>query len=135
MEIGDRVIYYTHEASDTAHTTVDQLAFVLGIIDDHTLDLVVFPAGGPVIFTRAVDFQPDGHNDVVGLSYWRAIGDDPPDFEEEMGHVNDPRWADLVRRQEREYDQAQARHRDAVSSRHEEERKELRQQINDERAK
>lgn len=80
MELGDRVVFYAHEMSDLASRTIDQLAFVVGIVDDHTLDVVIFPPGGPITFARVGDFGD--LTKPVGSSYWRAKGSEPPDFKQ-----------------------------------------------------
>lgn len=102
MEIGDRVISYTHEASDGNHRTIDGLAIVTRIIDDHTVDVVEFPPGGPVTFARLSQFDPDNPGDAIGLDYWRPVGEEPPDFEHAFAYSNNPDWVALRARQRNE---------------------------------
>jgi hypothetical protein len=78
MELGDQVIFFTHESSDLTSRSIDELAFCTGVVDEHTIDVVIFPAGGPVRFARVSDFGD--LNAPVGSSYWRAKGSDAPDF-------------------------------------------------------
>lgn len=80
MKIGDEVTYYTHEMSDDAHRVFDQLAWVVGIVDDKTIDVVSTGTKGPWVWLRASLFDPDNPALVPGLSYWRPLGSDPPDF-------------------------------------------------------
>lgn len=78
MELGEQVVFFTHESSDLTSRSVDELAFCTGVVDDHTIDVVIFPPGGPVRFARVSDF---GRLDVPpGSSYFRAKGSDAPDF-------------------------------------------------------
>lgn len=109
MQVGDRVIYYTHEASDVAHGTTDRVALVLSVIDDRCLDLVVFPPGGPLLWERVCKFDPNGFHDVVGLSYWRPVGEAPPQLGDAFAYANDPLWIDMVRRHEDQWARAKGR--------------------------
>ncbi len=78
MELGEQVVFFTHESSDLTSRSIDELAFCTGVVDDHTIDVVIFPPGGPVRFARVGDF---GRLDApVGSSYFRAKGSPPPDF-------------------------------------------------------
>ena len=78
MELGEQVVFFTHESSDLTSRAIDELAFCTGVVDDHTIDVVIFPPGGPVRFARVSDF---GRLDLPpGSSYFRAKGSDAPDF-------------------------------------------------------
>jgi hypothetical protein len=98
MELGDKVIYYTHEASDNDHRSVDQLAFVIRVVDDATFDLMVVPPGGPVQFVRAGVYDEEGPIYLAGGSYVREFGSDAPEFNR-LAYSNDPDWIALRRRQ------------------------------------
>lgn len=98
MELGDRVIYYTHEGSDLTHRTVDVLAFVTNEVDDETIDLVAFPPEGPVAFYRVSQFDPEGLHDFIGLTYWRPHYEAPPDFAKYFAYANEPEWINMVAR-------------------------------------
>lgn len=121
MEIGDPVVCYTHEVSDNASRTVDQLAFITGIVDDHTVDVVIFPPGGPVTFSRVSAF-----GDVTrpsGGFYFRAKGEAPPDFKAwdeyqvmlsrqrlELSQTPVPQHEELLLKQKAERDAALGQH-------------------------
>lgn len=122
MELGDKVIYYTHEQNDANHSAIDQLAFVLRIIDERTADLMVVPPGGPIQFVRAALFDPDYFYNQVGTSYWRPYGEEPPDFDSLFIYNADPDWSAMIQRQWREYNAARIEDRDEVQARHEHER-------------
>jgi hypothetical protein len=87
-EVGDFVTYYTHENMDSAHNTIDAPALVTGVYNDDSgrLDLTVFPRGAQPYFVTGVgqfDTEHDPEQDgplQVGLSYWREMESDPPDF-------------------------------------------------------
>ena len=83
-KIGDQVVFYTHEASDKAHRAVDELAFVVGVVNDSTVDVVVTGPNGPWRWERVSKFdlkvEPTAGPRPVGLSYWRTAGEPPPDF-------------------------------------------------------
>lgn len=81
-KLGEPVLYYTHEHSDTNHQTKDYLAFVTSVVDEHTLTLVVFPPMQDLYVVEVTDFDPATFDDDTppGLSYWRPIGSSPPDF-------------------------------------------------------
>lgn len=98
------VTYYTHEASDTVHSTNDSLALVIKDNGDNGLDLVVFPVGGPVQFVRAYEWDEDAPLPPPGGSYWRDEDSDPPDFGKAYRHYNDPAFQDMLRRQAQELD-------------------------------
>lgn len=92
MQIGDQVIFYTHEASDDTHSAIDKLAFVTSVIDENIIDVVVFPPGGPVTFERVSLWDPNWNERTqgprpVGLNYWRPVGQEPPDFKAKPGRV------------------------------------------------
>lgn len=133
MDIGDKVIFYTHEASDADHRTIDQLAFVVGIVDDLTIDVVIFPPGGPVRFERVSAFDPEAPLDAVGLNYWRPVGEDPPDFSGYFAHMNDPRWIELRNRQGHEFRRTLAKHHAELRERHKAEQIELDKELSEEK--
>jgi hypothetical protein len=78
MELGEQVVFFTHESSDLTSRSIDELAFCTGIVDEHTINVVIFPVGGPVRFANVSDFGD--LNAPVGSSYWRAKGSAAPDF-------------------------------------------------------
>lgn len=102
MQLLDPVIFYTHEASDTDHNTRDLAALVLRVVDDNTVDVVVIPPGGPFSYARVSRFNPDAPAYTDGGSYFRGIGEDPPDFADHFAYANDPRWIALRRKQTQE---------------------------------
>lgn len=102
MEIGNTVLYYTHEGDDLNHKTFDSVAFVLNQPNEFSYDLVVFPAGGPVRFVRATEFDPDSPYNRAGGSWVREVGSEPPDFGDYFAYAKDPRWREMIRRQDRE---------------------------------
>lgn len=126
--IGDKVTYYTHEASDNNHYSVDRLAFVVGVVDDNTVDLVVFPPGGPVFFERVSQYDPDMPVDQAGLNYWRPDGEAAPDFAE-FNHLNDPRWQEMRRRQRKEMEECPPEDRSDLREVHKGEQEELDQEL------
>lgn len=126
MELGDRVIYYTHESSEADHTVRDQLAFVVGIVDEEALDVVVFPPGGPVRFERVWPFDADEPYLRAGGSYWREPGSEPPDFSEAFLYHNHPRWIEMDRRQTEEQMRIPSENQEQMFERHLEERNQLR---------
>lgn len=126
MELGDRVVYYTHEASDQTHRTVDQLAFITGIVDDETIDVVAFPPGGPMAFYRASRFNEEDPGNVVGLNYWREVGEAPPDFADAFAYHNNPEWQRLATRQSQELAKVPPARREALLEDQKQQRAELR---------
>lgn len=102
MELLDPVIYYTHEASNADHTTIDQAALVTRVVDNNTLDVVIFPPNGPVTFARVSTFDPKAPVYQVGGAYWREADSDAPDFTDHFKYMNDPEWSELRGRQQQE---------------------------------
>jgi hypothetical protein len=101
MDVSDQAIYYTHQASDSDHTSVDNVAIVLRN-NETSYDLVVFPVGGPVQFvSRVKEFDADGPVYVAGDSYVREAGSEPPDFSA-FEYSNDADWIALRRKQQAE---------------------------------
>lgn len=100
MEVGDRVIYYIHEASDTSHSSRDFLAFVVGVNlvgeDVESYDLVVFPPGGPLEWPRLVRPFVETAYLPPGGSYVREADSEPPDFAEFYSFYNHPEWNKLI---------------------------------------
>lgn len=121
MDIGDRVIRYTHEGSDNNHYTVDRLAFVTGVVDEDTLDVVVFPPGGPVVFERLYLYDPEGTLNAPGGTYWREEGSDPPDFTNDYRWYNDRRFQALIAKQQQELAKVPVAGRPDLLVQHEEE--------------
>lgn len=138
MEVGDNVIYYTHEANNEDHYTRDFYAIVLGIVNDEIIDVGVCPPGGPWAFYRVSLFDPEGENDVVGLSYWREAGSEPPDFSTAFTYVNNPEWVAMVARHKAEREKldvvpiASLKDRDALYAKQKAEREELAKQLAEE---
>lgn len=130
MELGDRVVYYTHEMNDFDHRTVDRLAFVTQIVDDETVDLVVFPPGGPIEFFRASTYDPDNPYLTAGNSFWRPAGEDPPDFSN-LDFANEPEWGTLLRNQQAEFERTAVEGRDAVIDKHRQQREELHDRLSE----
>lgn len=93
MKIGDIVTYYTHEGSNTNHTSNDCAAIVTRVISDQEVDLVIFPPGGPITFERVRAFDEKNPGNQAGLSYWRAPGSAPPNFAASLGYLESPKWA------------------------------------------
>lgn len=125
MDLGDRVVYYTHVASEDDHSVKDQLAFVLGVVDDATLDVMVVPPGGPIRFERISQFDADNPYNTPGGSYWREVGSEPPDFAEPFAYYNRPEWTQMIRRQQKEYSQIPSENPNDLWDRHVQERSEL----------
>lgn len=120
MDIGDRIIRYTHEGSDNNHYTVDRLAFVTGVVNEDILDVVVFPPGGPVTFERLYLYDPEGTLNPPGGTYWREEGSDPPDFTNDYRHYNDRRFQSLIAKQQQELATVAEKDREAMLVQHEE---------------
>lgn len=124
MELGDRIIVYTHEASDIEHKAVDYLAFVVGIVDDVTVDVIIFPPGGPLRFERVSLYDPENPYNVPGDTYWRPVGEEPPTFEE-LHFSHEPEWAAMVNRHRRELADRPTKEHPKLVEKHKKERDEL----------
>lgn len=136
MELGDKVLYYTHESNDLGPDVVrDELAFVLRVVDNNCLDVVVLPPGGPFRFERVCKYDADDPYRYPGGSYWREAGSEPPDFDEEFAYSNDPRWITLVSRQKQEAKGVASQDRDRLRERHIKEQDALTKQIDEDRSK
>lgn len=129
MELGEKVIYYTHDMSDLNHSTVDQVAIVLREVSDVAVDLAVFPVGGPVIFCRAEVFDPEWPYSPSGGTYWRPAGEEAPDFGDYFAYANDPDWVRMQARMRREYDAANPEDRDDIVDKHRQEVANMRAQL------
>jgi hypothetical protein len=88
---GDQVIYYTHDASDSVHSANDSLAWVIRVVDDHTVDVLYVPDVVATAVPRPVQLMAVRVSEwaewddtkgprPIGLSYWRAAGSEPPDM-------------------------------------------------------
>lgn len=128
MELGDKVVYYTHEASDQDHRTIDRLAFITGIVDEEIIDVVVFPPKGPVEFHRVALFDPD-YADMIGKSYWRPEGEDSPDFAEHFAYANDPAWIAMLGQHRNQLASAPPEDRDSVLDQQRKERNALKAKL------
>lgn len=135
MELGDKVVAYTHEASDLGPDVVrDELAFVTGLVDDEgkCVDVVIFAPRGPLRFERLCQYDPDYLYTMPGGSYFRAEGEKAPNFDKTMPHSTDPEWNALVARHINERDVAQTQaQKDALLDRHKKEQDQLRQQLDE----
>jgi hypothetical protein len=89
-EIGDIVIYYTHESWDNNHRVQDAPAIVTGVVPGpeeapQVLRLKVFAYGAHPFDAEVSEFPDDiprdaAGNPVYGAAYWREAGSDAPDF-------------------------------------------------------
>lgn len=131
MELGDKVIYYSHEISDHVHTTNDVLAFVTGVsTEGDVTSLVLLPPGGPVEFVTGVRaFDPDDPYLAPGGYYWREFDSDPPAFDETFPYPMDGEWPALINRQRAERDNAMPEAREALLEKHLREREELKARL------
>ena len=109
MKVGEPITVYTHEMSDQDHSVNDQAALVTGVVDDTTLDVVIFPRRGPVTFSTLRPFDPNGPLPQVGATYWREAGSEPPDFK----GIYDP-WFEMLARQRKEMAEVEPSRRDAL---------------------
>lgn len=129
MEIGDKVLFYTHNGNNPPY---DELALVTSITEseDRTIvGLVVFPDGGPVRFERRIEeFDPDWPYSTPGSSFFRPVGEDI-DFGDYYAYENDQEMIDLRRRQLDEYNNANPEDRDATIDRHKKEMSVLREKL------
>lgn len=115
------VTYYTHEASDSAHSTQDQLAFVLAESEEAGwVDLVIFPVGGPVKFGRAWAWDDDAPVAPPGGSYWREDGSDAPDFAKAYRHYDKPEFRRLLADQQQDYARTPTKDHDGLRDKHKE---------------
>lgn len=136
MELGEQVIYYTHESNDLGPDVVrDELAFVTGVVDDNCVDVVIFPPKGPIRFERVCQYDADDPYRYPGGSYVRKAGSEPPDFDEEFAYSNDPRWTTLVSRQKQEAKGVASADRDRLREKHIKEQDELTNRIDEDRSK
>lgn len=84
-KIGSIVTYYTHEASNNIHTTLDALGIVMAATE-HFIELKVIKSGILPYDVKAVEFDAAAYNKLpvaerqVGLSYWRPLDSKAPDF-------------------------------------------------------
>lgn len=131
MELLDKVIVYEHIASDDEHTARDYDALVVGIVDEETIDVVLFPPGGPIQWRQVSLFEPEDFPR-VGSWYWREPGTEPPDLNEAFAHYSDPRWQRLIQAQDIELRNAPLPDHEKIRARQLEERKALAKAIRDE---
>lgn len=136
MELGDQVIYYTHESNDLGPDIVrDQLAFVLGIPSEGCVDVMIAPPGGPLRFERVCEFYPDDIYNVPGGSYVREAGTEPPDFDEPLWPWTFPEWGVLVRRQIAERNATPTPDQEALAEKHKQKQDQLRSELEKRRPK
>lgn len=141
MASGDKVTYYIHSSitqgpdGKPVHTTDDSLAMVIREYDNGSVDLVIFPTGGPTQYSRVREFDPDDPYLVAGQAYYRDLNSDPPDFGDRFRYANDPEMGALVAQQTRDYRAADSLDQEELRKKHLEEQKEMFKKLDERRAK
>lgn len=81
---GEIVCYYTHEASDGSHRTIDAVGIVM-VETDAWLDLKVIKPGIAPYDERAYYYEGPEYDEkgnlIQGRSYWRELGEEVPNFD------------------------------------------------------
>ena len=130
MKVGEQVLRYQHESNDLGPDVVrDELAFVTRVVDDHVIDVVIFPAGGPTKYERLYAFDPDSPYNQPGGIYFRGVEEAPPKFDDVFHYHQFPDYSRMVAEQKRDYDMAPSQVKEGLKEKHAQQQAEMQQQL------